>query len=292
MNNNVTTPKRRGRKPKICQELITEVKPLKKRGRRPTCKIINTLDIQDYKNNIMDECLIVHLPITTTDIENKHIKQIITQPIVSVETENKIITNTDEFNNCSADIYKIELKLEDIYTNKSISEKNKNIVCWWCCHTFTTIPIGLPEKYYCDIFYVIGYFCSFSCCMAYNLSLNDSKIWERVSLLYYLRNKVCNTTNEICVAPPKYLLKMFGGELDIEEFRHKSTLLHQFKLVMPNVLSITKHYEETNYSDNSTYQNNFKNKKKSEDNLILKRSKPLDKSSLFNIMNIKIVNPT
>ena len=53
-----------------------KVKPLKKRGRRPTCKIINTLDIQDYKNNIMDECLIVHLPITTLDIENKHVKQV------------------------------------------------------------------------------------------------------------------------------------------------------------------------------------------------------------------------
>jgi hypothetical protein len=195
---------------------------------------------------------------------------------------------------CNNIIHNINIKLEDIYTGNDIL-LNKNIVCWWCCHSFESLPIGLPEKYYENIFYVIGYFCSFNCAMSYNLSLNDYKIWERISLLYFLKQYInINTEKTIIMAPPRCMLKIFGGILSIEEFREKSIIFkRQFRNIIFPIISLNKQIEESDYTDEQNMllkSINCKKKNINDTELVLKRSKPLNKSSLFKMMNIQNIN--
>jgi len=104
-------------------------------------------------------------------------------------------------------------------------EQQTDIWCNWCCHPFTTVPIGLPESY-CQKkkkFVVRDCFCSFNCAHAFNISLGDYKVWERYALLNRIKKIVfANTTMEnkqIVSAPPKKILKVFGGSKSIEDFR-------------------------------------------------------------------------
>jgi hypothetical protein len=104
-------------------------------------------------------------------------------------------------------------------------KKQTDTWCGWCCHPFTTIPVGLPESY-CkktQKFVVRDCFCSFNCKHAYNVSLNDHKVWERYALLNRLKNIIFTGTNtenkQIVCAPPKKILKVFGGDKTIDEFR-------------------------------------------------------------------------
>lgn len=99
---------------------------------------------------------------------------------------------------------------------------NTDVSCWWCCHTFNTIPLGLPEDY--DVktkkFRVKGIFCSFPCILAYN---NSSKIKSgyKKYLIKHLYSRITgNSINTfIKPAPHRCCLKKFGGEMTIEEFR-------------------------------------------------------------------------
>ena len=98
---------------------------------------------------------------------------------------------------------------------------NTDICCWWCCHKFDTIPIGMP-LYYNGVlqkFNVKGVFCSFSCVMAYN---KDKKL-HKDDLIKYLYRKLTGTLTldtTLTPAPPRCSLKIFGGELTIEQFRN------------------------------------------------------------------------
>ena len=98
-----------------------------------------------------------------------------------------------------------------------------DVCCWWCCHTFDSVPIGLPEKYDSRIkkFQVKGVFCSFSCMLAYKNQVYRSR--DTDYLIKFLYSKLTGTFLLDAVlksAPPRCSLKMFGGELTIEEFRH------------------------------------------------------------------------
>ena len=43
-----------------------------------------------------------------------------------------------------------------------------DVCCWWCCHKFDSIPVGLPVDYNAKLrkFRVKGVFCSFACMLA------------------------------------------------------------------------------------------------------------------------------
>ena len=203
--------------------------------------------------------------------------------------------------------YNINIKLEDVYTNTDTWENiNSDVCCWWCSHVFDTLPIGLPEKYYDKKFHVIGNFCSFNCALSFNFSLNDHKIWDRMSLLYHMRNIVylsmypsrdVKKLDDIIVAPPRYMLKMYGGTLTIEEFREKSIVLkNQYRNVIPPIVSLTQIIEESTYNED---QNQIIKQPKPRtlnnltSSLVLKRSKPIaSKSSLYNLMKIQQVSET
>lgn len=65
--------------------------------------------------------------------------------------------------------------LNDFIENNEWLE-HTDVCCWWCCHQFNTIPIGLPvdyDKNKSKKFIVKGVFCSFACMIAYGY--NDKK---------------------------------------------------------------------------------------------------------------------
>jgi len=119
------------------------------------------------------------------------------------------------------------------------------IACFWCCHTFESPPCAIPAHILDEIWHMYGNFCSPECAAA---SLFKEKIdshvqWERYALL----NTLYAEDSELSVgsprgirsAPPREILRMFGGCLEIGEYR---AILHERKLrvdvMAPPMISI------------------------------------------------------
>lgn len=109
-----------------------------------------------------------------------------------------------------------------------------DVCCWWCCHSFDTVPLGLPEKYdeLMKKFLVKGVFCSFSCMMAYKKEIKRD--CTKDYLIKFLYTKLTGTfllDAHLEPAPPRCSLKMFGGDLTIEEFRNSFQENKIYKMV-------------------------------------------------------------
>jgi hypothetical protein len=123
--------------------------------------------------------------------------------------------------------------LRDFVKNEDWLHKT-DVCCWWCCHGFETIPIGMPEKYdeLVKKFQVKGVFCSFSCMIAYKNERKTGALKEH--LIKYLYNKITGTLlldAHLEPAPPRCALKMFGGELTIDEFRNSFKENRIYKMI-------------------------------------------------------------
>lgn len=129
-------------------------------------------------------------------------------------------------------------------TKNSISIKlNSDIACWWCAHTFTTQPVFAPYDLKKDIYKVRGNFCSFECCLTY-MSKDVLLKEKRYLLNYYFKDttKLKGTISEhVTPAPARELLKLFGGPLDIEEFRGNN---EKFSLVHHSCIAEMKYVEK------------------------------------------------
>ena len=260
--------------------------------------IINNNTIND--NNINDKIKNINIDISKTNDTNDYI----------YSTKNLSDNNVN-------DIFIKEEKEDESKINKIIKKNLKNILyefinanndktwpestnthCWWCCHQFTCMPCSLPEYYKKDKFYVSGCYCSFNCTASYNFSKNDDDMWERYSLLNLMYKKLYNQKlTKINLAPPRETLKMFGGYLSIEEFRENSLKNDKtFVVIKPPLISIIPKIEE-NISNSGK---NFKNNNiqinesilnKTQNNLKLKRSKPVTNpnSTLQSFMDLKVL---
>jgi hypothetical protein len=93
-----------------------------------------------------------------------------------------------------------------------------NVACFWDCHPFSgppcVIPIGIEE----GIWRVYGNFSSPECAAAYLFSerLDSHVQWERYALLNRL---YAGGGDSIRLAPARTVLRMFGGPMDIADFR-------------------------------------------------------------------------
>lgn len=105
-------------------------------------------------------------------------------------------------------------------------------VCWYCCHGFEGDSLQIPHKYdeQKDLFTTEGTFCSWECMKSWNLyDKNDSFKNIRFTLIGIMYQKMNNDKKEmIKFAPKKTSLKMFGGNMDIEEFRNNSHQVEEF----------------------------------------------------------------
>jgi hypothetical protein len=100
--------------------------------------------------------------------------------------------------------------------------KSTDILCWWCSHTFNSVPVPCPTSYDSvrNRYKIIGLFCSWSCSAAYSIEHYSS-----LSLVYKLKNEFCDHDkvagdDSIFIAPPKSVLKNFGGYMNIKDYRN------------------------------------------------------------------------
>jgi hypothetical protein len=110
--------------------------------------------------------------------------------------------------------------IEKMFNDKEYSE---HTACFWCCHTFIGHKFVSPISYetYKNIYTCEGNFCSPECSLAYLYSeptTSDGTRWNRHILLNNLYSKLY-PNSQISPAPPRSMLRMFGGPLDIEQYR-------------------------------------------------------------------------
>ena len=124
--------------------------------------------------------------------------------------------------------------VHNLFNGKTEWPTETTISCFYDEHQFTGIPIPLPlnyvheqNKYSC-----YGIFCSASCVKAY--LENNSSYSKTLSIMWLkkIMHEVFNDYSDIVAAPPKDLLKKYGGELTIDEFRsagkqHTSIRIHK-----------------------------------------------------------------
>lgn len=278
-------------------------KILKKRGRKPKNKIIETtIQFQDNINS-ENEVVIVYLPITLNDMQQEQEESndiFIKSETVFSETKNEVsekmiqnkslkekiellsISDTENPTNSSNGIYINKINIHNI----NITQNTK---CWWCKNYFNTPNVILPESYFDNIFYCIGNFCSYNCCKAYNLDLNDNNVWKRETLINLMYNLTYNKEKIINPAPSWLILEEFGGFMSIDEFRNNfDTNLSEYILLYPPIISRQMQIEESykKNSNNAPVTKTNMNKldklfnSSEQNNYLLKRSKPVETSQL------------
>lgn len=136
--------------------------------------------------------------------------------------------------------------------------KKTNICCWWCCHTFTNPPLGIPKNYEPrnNTFRVVGCFCSLSCTFAYIHSNSEYRKVTKGDLILMYKKLTGGDTDlgfsnskTLQKAPDRCTLAMFGGKLSIEQFRAVS---FQGKTISVLMAPLIPHYmstDDTNYGN-------------------------------------------
>lgn len=184
-------------------------------------------------------------------------------------------------------VTKLNLNLID-EAGETIKLKHTDISCWWCSHQFETLPCFIPRALIDNIYQVFGCFCSFNCAAAYNMNMSDtqSRIRNRHALILKLFHNIFGNDKELIVAPSYLILKKYGGTLSINEFRKSFTCeIKEYMYILPPMTPIST------YIEGRTINNPFSKKIKSlssDDELVLKRSKPLpnEKNNLIHHMGI------
>lgn len=198
----------------MSQNIVEEIsEPKKKRGRKPKQNIINN-DNPIYSNNL--DNMIINIPI-------QNIKYTDVEP-----------NNYDE-----------QLSV--------IENEIKNKICWNCCHDFHQDIVHIPLKIINKYIHSYGYFCSFECAARFITdNIDDKNKYEYLSLLNYYYNLNKKTINKkISVAPSKYTLNIFGGDLSIDEYRNnftKENIYSAFPII----------YHDNDIIVNNTKKNKYK----------------------------------
>uniref|UniRef100_A0A6C0E0R1 Uncharacterized protein n=1 Tax=viral metagenome TaxID=1070528 RepID=A0A6C0E0R1_9ZZZZ len=240
LDNVLLTQKKRGRKKKIITDEELTPKPKKKRGRKAAVKFFSssirkkmplTAVISDKDN------LILHIDVKEESDVCTMFENVSLEDPPGMGSEQQFIqtdSNWSEPLQLEGHLFQENTATEKQFTNRKKGYfemmydfmqndewlHNTDILCWWCCHKFTSVPLGLPLHYdrKCGKFRVKGVFCSFPCMLAYKNDKykNQSNINELVHMLHrHITGESCSTDP----APSRYCLKVFGGDLSIEEFR-------------------------------------------------------------------------
>lgn len=254
---------------------------ISKRGRKSKQSIVPIL-----KSNTIniDIPIIAHLPIDISDI--------ITSDINDLFIKTDIFTSS---NILDKEIIFLKKQVEEL-TDKLLKYENTKVCvqqldessskCWWCRYNYNSPNVQLHEHYLNDKFYSIGYFCSYNCAMAFNIDINDENISKRNSLLYLHYKKTYNKDIIIKPAASWKILKDNGGTINITEFRNNFiSNKNNYLYIKPPIISRISYVE--------IQPNNVENKSANINDLILKRTKPLNstKYTLESTMGLKkIIN--
>lgn len=190
---------------------------------------------------------------------------------IDIILNNKYNSNTDKFN---------VLTHLGMGLNNSKWIAKTDVACLWCCHQFSNTPWGVPFKFTNNHFQLFGNFCTANCTLAYILqNYKDDSMWEKVALLNLLHFKATGQYKNITPAFDKMALKMFGGTLEIEEYRNiingnEKAYSVEFPPCNTIIPMLEEIYKKTNL--NNTFIPVDKNRIQLANNeLKLKRSKPV-----------------
>ena len=141
---------------------------------------------------------------------------------------------------------KLMVLFQDANRYQKLPEKT-DIACYWCCHGFNSHPCAIPRHIMDEVWYMYGNFCSPECSTAYLFKecIDNHVQWERYALLNCLYSDDAeiksNSSSGIRPAPPREILRMFGGTMDISEYR---ALVHEKRLrvdvMTPPMVSIVQ----------------------------------------------------
>ena len=127
---------------------------------------------------------------------------------------------------------KLMVLFQDHNRHTKLPDKT-DIACFWCCHSFPTRPFAIPSHILDETWQMYGNFCSPECAVAHLFKEHlDSHVqWERYALLNSLYSEdagvKAGSIHGVKPAPPREVLRMFGGSMDISEYR---ALVHEKKL--------------------------------------------------------------
>jgi len=122
--------------------------------------------------------------------------------------------------------------------------------CYWCRHPFSTIPIGCPIKKDSEKYIVDGIYCSFNCILAFLDSTRHSMYDNSNMLLSNIYNNLFDSDLASVIPAPSWkLLKEYGGNKSIEEFRDNFNKIeyknvNNYILELPKQLPVGWLYEE------------------------------------------------
>lgn len=109
-----------------------------------------------------------------------------------------------------------------------------DVACWHDCHPFPSQPIPLLHRYEerSGLYYVYGVFCSPNCAKMYIIEHEQGVTSLRMVEFLSMLRVVYGITGNLKPAPPRMRLKLFGGELSIQQFRNQFRYAHE-RLVSP-----------------------------------------------------------
>jgi hypothetical protein len=233
------------------------------------------------------------------DENNKNEVKDIVETIIHENTSNNT-NNNESSKQPEIDYYNLKstilIQFKDSNEIKSIPQIS-DIACFWCCHTFSNRPVVLPIRDTGEYLQVTGNFCCPECATSYLFDMRqDSHTrWEQFALLNRVYSEACQ--GRINPAPSRNILKLFGGNLSIQEYRaliRSHTV--RVDVHLPPMVSIlatmdTKpiDFYDANLTKNVT-ETTKERLQKAEEVLRLRRTKPLKawESTLDACINLKI----
>jgi uncharacterized protein YeeX (DUF496 family) len=147
------------------------------------------------------------------------------------------------------------------------------LLCWWCCHSFETVPVYLPTYKYNKTVYCKGYFCSYNCAMAHCQRTGGNTYL--LNNFYRFKMKSSDKFLRIKPAYPRESLKAFGGILDIDDYRKEFDIIdnwityteypiiHQISQIKKSeIIAVEENDYNFNLSDIITTENKFTPKRR------------------------------
>jgi hypothetical protein len=226
------------------EQLPSPKKPLKKSGKKQAVIAQVTPDgIQGSLTPVSEQRpLIAHLPIHASDIDNdmfaptqNSVSESVGQPnpydsttesyAIYGQEQSKPIQEekhdkVDHVSRPSLPLHyseRLMVRFQDANREQRLPEST-DVACYWDCHPFRGTPCVIPTVIEEGIWRVYGNFCCPECAAAYlfHERLDLHVQWERYALL----NRLYAPESEpVRLAPARTVLRLFGGTLDISDFR-------------------------------------------------------------------------
>lgn len=182
----------------------------------------------------------------------------------------------------------------------AVDAQESPMLCHWCCHPIFANKYGMPVDYDSihNVFHVYGQFCSLSCAAAYNVTshMGSDRMWDIHGWIQMMA-QVYQLPLPVRPSPSRYVLKIFGGSLSIEEFRAAhNTLARTVVLNVPPLVSVQPQIEWVNTSFLSGSGNGLNTQRldgdDSDSKMLARRKSIVDsKRTLESKMNLKVSEP-